>query len=85
VDAYHAYIGINVLRCAMSKVERDYLTVSETARALGLPLRTVRYRLQHGIMRGIAVSPRLWLVPRAEVEHWQGRGKLRPGRKPAAR
>ena len=66
----------------MSEHERDYLTASEAASMLGLPLRTVRYRLQRGIMRGVAVNPRLWLVPRAEVERWRGEGKLRPGPKP---
>ena len=66
----------------MAEQERDYLTASEAAAALGLPLRTVQYRLRRGLMRGVAVNPRLWLVPRAEVERWQRQGKLRPGPKP---
>ena len=66
----------------MAEQERDYLTASEAAAALELPLRTVQYRLRRGIMQGVPVNARLWLVPRAEVERWRGQGKLRPGRKP---
>jgi excisionase family DNA binding protein len=66
----------------MSDLERDYLTAAEAAAILGLPGRTVRYRLERGIMRGVAVNPRLWLVPRAEVERWRAVGTLRAGRKP---
>ncbi len=66
----------------MSDTERDFLTAAEAAAALGLPGRTVRNRLQRGIMRGVAVNPRLWLVSRAEVERWREVGKLPPGRKP---
>jgi excisionase family DNA binding protein len=65
----------------MTELQRDYLTAGQAAAALGLPLRTVRYRLQQGLMRGVLVSPRLWLVPRAEVERWRGHGKLQPGPK----
>jgi len=61
---------------------RDYMTVSEVAAALGAPARTIAYRLKRGLMRGERVTSRLWLVPRDEVERWQGRGKLPPGRKP---
>jgi excisionase family DNA binding protein len=66
----------------MSDQSRDYLTALEAAAELGIPLRTLTYRLRQGLMRGEAVSPRLWLIPHAEVERWRGRGKLRPGRKP---
>ena len=66
----------------MAEQDRDYLTASEVAAALDLPLRTVQYRLRRGLMRGVAVNRRLWLVPRAEVERWRGEGKLRPGPKP---
>jgi excisionase family DNA binding protein len=66
----------------MSENERDYLTAAEAAAILGLPGRTVRNRLQRGIMRGVAVHHRLWLVPRDEVERWRDRGKLPSGRKP---
>jgi excisionase family DNA binding protein len=60
--------------------ERSHLTVAEVAAALGLPARTVYYRLEHGYMTGERVSPKLWLVPRTELERWKGRGKLPRGR-----
>jgi excisionase family DNA binding protein len=62
--------------------ERSHLTVAEVAAALGLPVRTVYYRLEHGYMAGERVSPKLWLVPRSEVERWKGRVKLPRGRYP---
>lgn len=68
----------------MSDAERDLLTAAEAAAILGLPGRTVRHRLQRGIMRGVAVNPRLWLISRAEVERWRAVGKLPPGRRPRA-
>jgi len=33
-------------------------------------------------MQGERVSPRLWMVSRAEVERWKQLGRQRPGRKP---
>jgi excisionase family DNA binding protein len=66
----------------MNDQERDILTAAEAATLLGLPGRTVRNRLQRGIMRGVAVNPRLWLVSRAEVERWREVGKLRRGGRP---
>ncbi len=65
--------------------EREYLTIAEAARALGLPIRTLQYRLLHGLMRGERVNPRLWLIPRAEVDTWKNRGRLQRGRKPRSR
>ena len=77
-----ANIGSTRYNGCMSDAERDYLTAAEAAALLGLPGRTVRYRLERGIMRGVAVNPRLWLVPRAEVERWREVGHLRKRRKP---
>ena len=59
--------------------ERTLLTVAETARELGLSVEGIQKRLRTGVMRGERVSPRLWLVPRDEVERWRARGRLRPG------
>jgi len=67
------------LRVVMDLVE-ERLTAAEAAAMLGLPGRTVRNRLQRGIMQGIAVNPRLWLVSRGEIERWREVGRLRPGR-----
>ena len=61
-------------------VGHDMLTVAETARALGLSERGIQDRLRRGTMRGIRIGQRLWVVPRDEVEAWQEKGKLRPGR-----
>jgi excisionase family DNA binding protein len=65
--------------------ERDYITISEAAAELGIPPRTLAYRLERGLMRGERVNARLWLVPRSEVEQWRGVGRLRPGRRPNPR
>jgi excisionase family DNA binding protein len=61
---------------------RDLLTVAEVAEELGLTVRGVQDRLLRGLMRGERVSPRLWMVPRTEVERWKALGRQRPGRKP---
>ena len=62
--------------------ERELLTVTEAADELGLTVRGVQERLRRGLMRGERVSPRLWMVPRAEVERWKALGRQKPGRKP---
>jgi excisionase family DNA binding protein len=56
--------------------DRDYLTVAEAAALLGVPGRTVAYRLQKGFMHGARVNARLWLIPRAEVERGNTHGPL---------
>lgn len=61
---------------------RDLLTVAEAASELGLTVRGVQDRLLRGLMRGERVSPRLWMISRAEVERWKTLGRQRPGRKP---
>jgi excisionase family DNA binding protein len=60
--------------------DRDYLTIKEAAAILDVPGRTIAYRLQKGFMQGEQVNPRLWLIARAEVERWKGRGALPRGR-----
>ncbi len=67
----------------MSK-ERELLTLHEVAEELGLPVRTVQNRVRAGTMRGERVHPRLWMVPRDELDRWRDRGKLKPGPKPKA-
>ena len=60
---------------------RELMTVAEAARELGLSIRGVLNRLERGQMRGERVHPRLWLIPREEVERWRMLGRQRPGRK----
>jgi excisionase family DNA binding protein len=61
--------------------QQDYCTVAEAAAILGIPERTIAYRLSRGMMQGERAGARLWLIPRAEVERWRGRGKLPSGPK----
>ena len=65
--------------------ERDLLTLQEVATELGLPVRTVQNRVRAGHMRGERVHPRLWMVPRSELERWRSTGRLKPGPKPRAK
>ena len=58
------------------------MTITEAAEALRIDRTTVHRRLQAGIMVGTRVHPRLWLIPKSEVERWRQRGRLKPGRKP---
>jgi excisionase family DNA binding protein len=62
----------------------DYLTVTQAAAALGLSVRGLRFRIAHGQMAAEQVSPRLYLIPRAEVERWKALGRQKPGPKPKA-
>lgn len=62
--------------------ERDLITVSEAAAILGISNRAVSKRLENGQMRGERVHPRLWLIPREEVERWRELGRMKPGPKP---
>ena len=61
---------------------RDVLTVMEAARELGLSRRAIQNRITAGTIRAEQVNPRLWLVPRSEVERLRGIGKLKPGPRP---
>lgn len=54
------------------------MTVSEAADALGISHRAVLSRIKNGTLRAVKVNPRLWLIPRAEVEAWREFGKARP-------
>ena len=56
-----------------------YLTTTETAEELGLPLRTVLNRIQAGTLRAQRVGVRGWLVPQSEIERFRGVGKLKRG------
>ena len=55
------------------------VTVTEAAAELGLTVHAVAKRLRRGQMKGERVSPRLWLVPREEVERWKEIGRMKPG------
>ena len=59
-----------------------FVTVTQTARELGLAPQTIQARLKRGAMRGVLVHPRLWLIPKSEVERWRQLGKQKPGPKP---
>lgn len=61
------------------------VTVAEAARELGLSVEAVHKRLRAGVMRGERISPRLWLVPRAEVERWRVLGRRKPGPVPGGK
>lgn len=60
----------------------DYVTVAQAAKALGLTPDGVRDRIRRGDIEAVRVNPRLLMIPRAEVEKWRGRGKLKTGPKP---
>jgi excisionase family DNA binding protein len=64
---------------------RPLLTVQEAATELGITVRGVQERLKRGAMQGERVTPRLWLIPRDEVERWKVLGRQQPGRKPGQR
>lgn len=63
----------------------DDLTVKQAALELGIPARTILYRLKKGTMKGEQLAGWQWIIPRAEVERWRGCGKIKPGRKPPRR
>ena len=62
----------------------EYLTATQAAALLGVPPRTVAYRLQRGYMRGVKMTTRLWLIPRSEVEAWKDHPPLPRGRRPGS-
>jgi excisionase family DNA binding protein len=64
--------------------ERPLVTVSEAAAELGLTVHAVTKRLRQGQMHGEQVHPRLWLIPREEVERMKAIGPLKRGPKPKA-
>jgi hypothetical protein len=63
------------------QAERPMVTAAEAARILGISHRAVLDRLKRGLMRGDQVSPKIWLVPRDELERI-GTGRLKTGPKP---
>lgn len=60
----------------------DYMTVGQAAEALGVSPRAIRHRIAVGEMQAEQINPRLWMIPRAEVERWTALGRMRPGPKP---
>jgi hypothetical protein len=42
--------------------QRAYCTVAEAAAILGVPERTIAYRLSRGLMQGERAGARLWLI-----------------------
>jgi excisionase family DNA binding protein len=59
----------------------EYMTVTEAAKELGMSVGALRMRLLRGHMRGTHVSPKLWLIPREEVERAKAEGRMKPGPK----
>ena len=68
------------LRCTYAEGVKDHMTVTEAARELGIHPTTLQRRLDSGVMRGERVHPRLWLIPRDEVDRWRDKGRLPAGR-----
>lgn len=64
----------------MDTTANELYTVPQAAKELGLTRRGVLFRLTAGTMQGIKVSPKLWLIPAAEVDRWRELGKARQGR-----
>ena len=64
----------------MAEGKRDMLTVAETAAELGVSVRAVQNRIRTGEMEAEKVTPRLYLIPRSEVERWKPVGKRKGGR-----
>lgn len=52
--------------------------VADAAREMGISRRALQDRIARGDVKAERMNPRLWLVPRAEVERWKGRGKMKP-------
>lgn len=59
----------------------DFLTVSQASRELGITTQGVRDRIERGQMTAQQVSPKLWLIPRSEVERWKELGRQKTGPK----
>ena len=56
------------------------VTVAEAAQELGVSIRAVQNRILAGDMKAERVTPRLYLIPREEVERWKPIGKRKGGR-----
>jgi predicted site-specific integrase-resolvase len=63
----------------------EWLTLTEASKLTGIPARTLSRYIKQGFLKGKAVSSRLWIVRRREVESFErpkmGRPKKRGGRK----
>ena len=64
----------------MAEGKRDMVTVAEAAQELGVSIRAVQNRIRAGEMEAEKVTPRLYLIPRFEVERWKPIGKRKGGR-----
>ena len=60
---------------------REMVTVTEAARELNLSGRAVLHRIERGERQAERISPRLYLIPRTELERHKAIGRLKPGRK----
>lgn len=54
-----------------------HMTLVEAAAALGLSVSALRTRAEKGYIQAEKVGPRMWLIPRDEVEKWKGKGRLK--------
>lgn len=63
--------------------EENVLTIAQAAAELGMPVRTLRQRVQAGTAHARHVNRRLLLMTRAEVERQRALGPLKRGRKGA--
>ena len=59
-------------------------TVSDAARALAVPERTIQYWLKTGVLRGENVAGRVWQIPADEIARVQQEGRPKRGRPPRA-
>ena len=62
--------------------ELDMVTVAEAAAELGISPRAVLHRIEQGEIKARKITPRMYLVPRQEVERWKPIGKRKGGRPP---
>jgi excisionase family DNA binding protein len=58
------------------------LTVSEAARELGLSRQALYHRLHSGLLHGLRIGQRAWVIPAGEVERAKQEGPLRRGPRP---
>jgi excisionase family DNA binding protein len=62
-------------------MKQDVLTVSEAAREIGIPLRTLYNRIRSGDCTALRLGPRAIVVTRTEVERQKQLGTLKSGPK----
>ncbi len=61
------------------------VTVAEAATELGISTRAVLHRIAHGEIKARKLTPRMYVVPRAEIERWKPVGKRKGGRPPKSK